>query len=596
MRINHNIQALNAYRNLSQTMASTSKSLEKLSSGLRINRAADDAAGLAISEKMRSQIRGLGMAERNALDAVSLIQTAEGALNETHSILQRMRELSIQAANGTLEDGDREAIQTEIDQLTFELDRIADTTQFNQKKLFSGEQNGRAFAKISSNQVAYAGNGEWNGQVTAEPTSPAKVDIEFDSNLGKVSKANIEAKTFTINGKRYEIDLTDGTSKGIVNGNIAVNVTGWKDPASNDTDIIGNMNLLLNALEKAVVDNDSDFTVTKSLASDIGNNTDGNIKNAILSLATKKPMSAKDVDNMQGTNENVSTNVSGVTFKNPYQANVTTNKLGADPNAILANSFTIEFSAMPKAGDSLFIDGLTINFDTPASAYANGTATLDVTGKDISTLLGEIVAVLDDATKDSNNPVAALSPVYSFNGTMLTLGTNKTDNGSTNGLEIELRDQSFDSGKSEDLNLNFQIGANSSETLNISLSIMDAARLGIGFNADGTKAAVGVNAEKGVNVSTEAAASAAIDQLDEAIRLVSEQRSKLGAYQNRLEHTVTNLQTANENLTAAESRIRDLDMALEMTNFTRSNILNQAGQAMLAQANQLPQGILQLLQ
>ncbi|MBS4219327.1 flagellin [Bacillus sp. FJAT-49711] len=271
MRINHNIQALNAYRNLSQTMASTSKSLEKLSSGLRINRAADDAAGLAISEKMRSQIRGLGMAERNALDAVSLIQTAEGALNETHSILQRMRELSVQAANGTLENDDRDSIQLEIDQLIEEVDRIAKKTEFN----------------------------------------------------GKV--------------------LIDGT------------------------------------------------------------NTE---------------------------------------------------------------------------------------------------------------------------------------------------------------------------------NFKFQIGPNNEDTLEVELDGMTADELKI----------------TGLKVNTADDAGKAIDTLDEAIKLVSDQRAKLGAYQNRLEHTVTNLQTANENLTAAESRIRDLDMALEMTNFTRNNILNQAGQAMLAQANQLPQGILQLLQ
>lgn len=267
MRINHNIQALNAYRNLSQTMASTSKSLEKLSSGLRINRAADDAAGLAISEKMRSQIRGLGMAERNALDAVSLIQTAEGALNETHAILQRMRELSVQAANGTLEEVDRDAIQAEIDELAEEIDRIAEKTTFN---------------------------------------------------------------------------------------------------------------------DKTLLDNDDDMT--------------------------------------------------------------------------------------------------------------------------------------------------------------------------------------------------FQIGANEGDTLEISIGDMSASELSV----------------DSLNVVDDP--DEAITTISEAIATVSETRSKLGAYQNRLEHTVTNLQTANENLTAAESRIRDLDMALEMTNFTRNNILNQAGQAMLAQANQLPQGILQLLQ
>ncbi|MBS4208282.1 flagellin [Bacillus sp. FJAT-50079] len=284
MRINHNIQALNAYRNLSQTMASTSKSLEKLSSGLRINRAADDAAGLAISEKMRSQIRGLGMAERNALDAISLIQTAEGALNETHAILQRMRELSVQAANGTLEDEDRVAIQAEINQLNEEIDRIADTTQFNQKKLLDGASGG------------------------------------------------------------------------------------------------------------------------------------------------------------------------------------------------------------------------------------------------------------------------------------------------------------------SDLLLQFQVGANTGETLTVEITKLDSVSLGIAtLGAPGTP-------NIATSVKTAADADEAIQIFENAIQKVSEQRSKLGAYQNRLEHTVTNLQTANENLTAAESRIRDLDMALEMTNFTRNNILNQAGQAMLAQANQLPQGILQLLQ
>lgn len=271
MRINHNIQALNAYRNLSQTMGSTSKSLEKLSSGLRINRAADDAAGLAISEKMRSQIRGLGMAERNALDAVSLIQTAEGALNETHSILQRMRELSVQAANGTLDDEDRKSVQLEIDQLVEEVDRIAEKTEFNGKSLLDGQ------------------------------------------------------------------------------------------------------------------------------------------------------------------------------------------------NAV---GFT------------------------------------------------------------------------------------------------------------------FQIGPNQDDSLKVEIGDMSTSTLGVGS----------------LDISTANGAGNAIDLLDKAINKVSEQRAELGAYQNRLEHTVTNLQTANENLTAAESRIRDLDMALEMTNFTRNNILNQAGQAMLAQANQLPQGILQLLQ
>ena len=162
-------------------------------------------------------------------------------------------------------------------------------------------------------------------------------------------------------------------------------------------------------------------------------------------------------------------------------------------------------------------------------------------------------------------------------------------------LEIALFDGDFEANKGKNLSLKFQIGANSSESLSIDISVMDAASLGIGRNADGTITTVGVNAAAGINVMTTESANAAIDIFDNAIRLVSAERSKLGAIQNRLEHTTNNLQTASENLTSAESRIRDLDMAEEMTNFTRNNILNQAGQAMLAQANQLPQGILQLL-
>lgn len=446
MRINHNIQALNAYRNLSQTMSSTSKSLEKLSSGLRINRAADDAAGLAISEKMRSQIRGLSMAERNSLDAVSLIQTAEGALNETHSILQRMRELSVQASNGTLEDNDRGAIQAEMNQLTFEIDRIADTTQFNQKKLFSGAEKGRPFAEISSDQVTYQGTGTWKGTITADPTDPAQVVMDFSAAFGKQLSTAIDGKTFTINGKTYEIDITNGKTPGLSkSSNIAVNLTTaqWKDNAANDTDAVSNINNLLGALTSAINANDPTFTAKATNAANTGTTTDNIINN---------------------------------------------------------------------------------------------------------------------------------------------------------GLAIQLIDKDFEANAGKDLEIQFQIGANSSETLTMSIGIMDAASLGLARDLQGNKITTpGLNAQAGVDVSTAQGASEAIDLIDQAIQKVSAERSKLGAYQNRLEHTVTNLQTANENLTAAESRIRDLDMAEEMTNYTRNNILNQAGQAMLAQANQLPQGILQLL-
>jgi flagellin len=600
MKINHNIQALNAYRNLSQTMNQTSKTLEKLSSGMRINKAADDAAGLAISEKMRSQIRGLEMAERNTLDAVSLIQTAEGALNETHSILQRMRELSVQAANGTLEDQDREAIQKEINQLTYEIDRIADTTQFNQKKLLSGSAEGRPFAEVSSDQIAYDTNGTWNGVVTAEPTEPAKVEINIDKNTGLLDKADLEGKTFKINNKIYEIDMTDGTSTGVVGDNIAVNISGWNDAATTDAEAIANITELMNGLESAINQNDAEtFSVAKTLPTDPDGTNDNTMENGILLLSTKTAMSPKDVQDLDTRNE-VSTNIrSGITFKDPINDTVTS-KLIANPDAGTAKPVSITFSEVPKAGDSLKIDGLTINFNSPENPYDNvaGEATIDVTGKDIETVLNEINDIITLAEDD--NHVLAVAPVHSVSNNSLILGTTKTDDGNitgaTNGLDIELIDGDFEADKGKELNVELQIGANAEETLALTLGVMDAAKLGIASNADYTPmSTAGLNATFGVDVSTPEAASRAITTFDNAISLVSEERSKLGAFQNRLEHTVTNLQTANENLTAAESRIRDTDMAKSMTEFTKNNILNQAGQAMLAQANQLPQGVLQLL-
>ncbi|OKL36356.1 flagellin [Domibacillus mangrovi] len=389
MRINHNIQALNAYRNLNNTNNATSKSLEKLSSGLRINRAADDAAGLAISEKMRSQIRGLDMAERNSLDAISLIQTAEGALSSTHEILQRMRELSVQASNGTLEDDDRTAIQDEINALTFEIDRIADTTQFNQKVLFSGKKE--AFA-----QGDFTGNHPW----------------------------------------------------------------------------------------------------TKALTS--------------------------------------------------------------------GDTFTLTFNEIPKDGDEIEVNGTTYTF-------VSGVAIPPQISIDSFTTPDDAAAAIASGESDATS-----------SGNVLTITA-------TSNYNVVLTDADYDTIQS--LALSFQIGANESEMLTMDLSPMDAKKLGIAtvFDSKG-------NATTGADVSTVEKAAEAITIFDNAIRLVSAERSKLGAIQNRLEHTITNLQTANENLTAAESRIRDLDMAKEMTQFTRNNILNQAGQAMLAQANQLPQGVLQLLQ
>jgi flagellin len=599
MRINHNIQALNAYRNLAANQLSVSKNLERLSSGLRINRAADDAAGLAISEKMRSQIRGLEMAERNALDAISLIQTAEGALNEVHSILQRMRELAVQAGNDTLEPSDRAAIQAEIDQLTKEIDRIADTTQFNQKILFSGSPKGKAFAEVSSSKVSYVGNGTWEGIVTAAPTEPAKVVLDFSVNLGKLDKNTIDEQTFTINGKTYEIDA-DGD--GLTNtGHIAVNVSGWIDSAD-DSEAVSNIDNLINALKNAIIANDSTFSSASQITppsddGDTGNNT---ITNGQLTLITAKNMSPKEASMI-----NVSSSFTNTQLKYLDPVNLTSEvtTLKAKDQALASESFTLTFAEPPKNGDVLKIDNLTITFsDSTPSGYAGGgTATINVSGKTVFEVLDEIEQMIQAAQNDGGvNYVSALT-ASSVVGSTLVLSTNRTDDGGTfgsaNGLEIQIVDSDFEANKGKELKLEMQIGANESETLGFDLSVMDAASLGLARKADyTTPLSVGVNAEAGIDVSSSAqAARAAITIIDQAISKVSEERGKLGSIQNRLEHTINNLKTANENLTSAESRIRDTDMAMEMAEFTKNNILTQAAQAMLAQSNQLPQGILQLL-
>jgi len=389
MRINHNIAALNTYRQLTAGTNAASKSMEKLSSGLRINRAGDDAAGLAISEKMRGQIRGLEMASKNAQDGISLIQTAEGALNETHSILQRMRELAVQAANDTNTDADRQELQKEIDQLIQEIDRIGNTTEFNTKKLIDGSKSG-----------------------VTEQLGNVKFDNQGDASVFTA----VAAQTPSVLG-------TPGT--------------------------------------------EADETVNVKIT---------------------------DYDAVGGT-------------------------------------YTLTWTT--QNGDTGTIAGI---------AAAGGAQTINTSAGGSYTLtLGALS--IDDIGKEATFTSRASVETY-------------TDN-----------------------TLSFQIGANSSQTMNVDINDMRAAALHV----------------DDINVSSATSAQASISAINKAIEVVSAQRSKLGAFQNRLEHTINNLGASQENLTAAESRIRDVDMAKEMMEFTKNNILSQAAQAMLAQANQQPQGVLQLL-
>lgn len=457
MRINHNIAALNTYRQLTVNNTQTQKALEKLSSGLRINRAGDDAAGLAISEKMRGQIRGLEMASKNAQDGISLIQTAEGALTEVHAILQRMRELAVQAANDTNNDSDRAEIQKEIEQLKSEINRISTDTEFNTKTLLDGSIGQTASLGANAAEVVDVRAVDSNAEGTFTITiSNVEVGTDNFISAGGIAKTDV-----TINSADSASGVND-----IKAGTYTIEITGATD------------------------------SVTAILKDAQGNEV-GRVEKA------------------DSTNEIVIKNNAGDTL--------------------------VTIAAGKYNGN----EGI-IKFDVTI------TADIEVEGPDGS------VKNYSGVKADSNSvmTVAGLELDVAAN-----LQADKT--------QVDVKNNG----------VQFHIGANEGQTTRLAINRIDIDSLKV---AD-------------VDVRTQSGAEAAITSINKAIETVSSERSKLGAIQNRLEHTINNLGTSAENLTAAESRIRDVDMAKEMMEFTKQSILSQAAQAMLAQANQMPQGVLQLL-
>jgi len=492
LRINQNITALNAHRNLTQTDNALSKSLEKLSSGLRINRAADDAAGLAISEKMRTQVKGLAQATRNAQDGISLIQTAEGALNETHSILQRMRLLAIQAANDTNTAEDRVQIQQEIDQLVEELDRIAVTTEFNTKKLLDGTagyttsaHNGTAFGgAITVNGVTYAAN----SVVSVDDLEALAIDIT----PGSKTEAGV-----------YKVRITANASQAVLGdkANAATSIAAATAGA-----------LVINAVSINVAEGDTLADVVLKI---------NNVSDSTGVVAT--------------------TGSAGGLL-------LTTKEYGS--------SATINVN-----GDNGLLRALGL-----ISAVDTSSQVLSVAGTDITGRINGKDAVGVGATLTLNDPGDAAD------GLSVAIDPAKLDLGIGSYLD-------FNAVVDTSGMVTLHIGANKDQIMDVYFNDMRAKTLGV----------------EGLKVTDKTTAEEAIDTLDTAINKVSTERSRLGAYQNRLEHTIANLGVAKENLSAAESRIRDVDMAEEIMEFTRAQILLQAGTAMLAQANILPQSVLQLL-
>lgn len=578
MIINHNMASLNTYRQMSINEKNTSSSLEKLSSGLRINKAGDDAAGLAISEKMRGQIRGLDQASRNAQDGISLVQTAEGALNETHSILQRMRELSVQSSNGTATDADRKSMQDEFNQLTSEINRIGNTTEFNTQKLLNGGMASNDGAKITQATSATINGG----------TAWAAADTS-----GQSGSIKVDGTTFDISDV-LDQDWTDYQGTGSA-GTLDQFISELNNVTSGGTKLSDVVTIGKNAAGTGIT-----FTAkSEGSASSITLSASDDDSAVMLGYADAAALTA--VGEVKGDPTLVE--------RAGIQA---TDALGASAVSIAANS---TFSV--KVGSDSYV---TVTMKD-AKTYAVNDPDANVAKAAMEDLVKDINAALQDAglngkvsaSLSKDNEVQFLSEtgkdIIVKDGTntplVSKLGFKDADSDDVIDETVGNVQQVVGPGtQGSGYTTKFQIGANTGQSMSLTINDMRAAALGItgnagqqGFTSENsvTNGTNDIKAEAALNISTKEDADKTIDVLDKAIATVSTERGKLGAVQNRLEHTIANLGTSSENLTAAESRIRDVDMAKEMMNFQKNNILQQAAQAMLAQANQQPQGVLQLL-
>jgi flagellin len=667
MIINHNIAAMNTYRQLSTNNSNTAKSLEKLSSGLRINRAGDDAAGLAISEKMRAQIRGLDQASRNSQDAISLIQTAEGAMSETHSILQRMRELAVQASSDTNQTSDRQTIQQEINSLTSEINRIGNTTEFNTKKLLDGER---------ANTLVVTGTTFSGGSATKSLLGGTGTLLTGASSLNsgtytlQVTKSSVSGQVVTTAGK-----LADGTTNVIgTAADVAYRGTPGTQPTFSGDKITFTPGTLAsgslansatsgtfaiwNSGGKVVVSgkNNSGVTIHDAINSSGGKFVYNNagIKFSITSIAGWASGAANGISGKFGG----ATGTGALGTKQTYYTGFTGSggkavvkalsggggiDLASTASGLKAGTYTIKIAKGSggnlgqilvsgtgsagqivkdavsglASGSSFTYNSFGMKFTVDFSKMTGGgTATLQFTVADEVKTTTHTDTYTAKLLNSSGNQVSSRtigsSAAYSSSGVS---GLATVSSGNLNGLHLK-----FAAGTSPtvgsgtfvvdptttgtDLSLSFQIGANQNQSLSLGINDVRANALkltsengGSGFRStkEITNGTDSTNTEFALDVTTTASAAHAITVIDDAINTVSTERSKLGAVQNRLEHTINNLGTSSENLSAAESRIRDVDMAKQMMDFTKNNILTQAAQAMLAQANQQPQGVLQLL-
>ena len=627
MVVQHNLRAMNSNRMLGITQGTLSKSAEKLSSGYKVNRAADDAAGLSISEKMRKQIRGLNQASANAEDGISAVQTAEGALTEVHDMLQRMNELANKAANGTNSEADRQTIQDEISQLTTEIDRVAETTKFNETYLLKGDGT-KGTKTLAAHDAGLAGklvdNGNGKSTFTADSIKVgSKVNIggteynivgskrttDYTSMKGfKVQDGDSIVQngvTYTVDGVQTDVSATAGinvkdsqgntlkisvnegathtTSLGVTTTLVGSNAIDFDGTAAGKAKdyagwAAGDTIVDEDGVEYTYVDADKD-----AYALDGVRHTTSGFYKTEGSKSTDTAYTVKDGDvyTIKETGEtssikNSKTNNTGIVSVEDLQAAI--KGLAADKVVTIhdnSNDTTgVKYTVKPQTPSAPTTDGFTTADDIASLVKAGNYVEVD--GKKYYAIDTSATSKTDISLKDAYRMMGEELKAASSVGADVEASVLQKGDGV---FEIT-------QGKVEianELSFALHVGADADMTNKISVGIKTMSSAGLGV--------------KNLNVADDSgkAATYAIDAISDAIETVSKQRSLLGAVQNRLEHTINNLDNVAENTTSAESQIRDTDMATEMVKYSNANILAQAGQSMLAQANQSNQGVLSIL-
>ena len=548
MRINYNISSIIARNALNVNNNRLSDSIERLSSGLKINHASDDAAGLAISVKMNAQIRSLEQANRNANDGISVVNTADGAMQEAHAILQRMNELAVQSANGTNSDGDREQIQLEIDQLVQELDRIAETTQFNEQNLLDGTFAYKGYTNSENVKVMSYSDGVSSGVYIMD-----KLEYNYYEDTIKDKDAYLYNGTNAevTHEERYEA-LSADTIKADLNYDVAEG-SGYKSFPEGAKVVLDEENVIIEA--------ENDFQVKITM-----NNRNAVAGSGVTTTTVSSMITTDSFQNMMVIDEatNAKYNISRLDFIT--EGGITTINTGSEALGLkgLEEDFAELFA---KKYDNQEVTVTDCSFDQGTNEFS---IEVDTENGTTETLTYKVF-VPDD--NEEVLPTGYDDRYYYLHSHTDTEKTTYTigDGSENNRLELDLTGIGA---------MRLQVGANEGQVIAIEIPALNPVYLGV---------------DK-LDITTEEKATAAIDTIGAAINQLSTIRSKIGAYANRIEHTITNLDTTTENMTAAYSRIMDVDMATEMTEYSTVQVLVESSTAMLAQANERPQSVLQLLQ